>query len=236
MRAGPRYRRRGRAERGGSRECPWLRQPVDRPPTAFERRCISARPLAAIARHNREGVGEDQLGYRYRISYQPDWLRTIRVTCRLPSGQALHEGAVPQPGSASARQPPRTRADQDRESLPGLGGRDRPAHGSGAGVRDMPRPVTPCAFGSPPSTRILQRSPDLAVLCLTGAGRPELASQEGEAGGVGAGKWLFRYRRQTEYGALSPMAETRARGSRLATRAVWRDRRIRLGREGGFRG
>ena len=40
-----------------------------------------------MARHNREGVGEDQLGHRYRISYQPDWLRTIRVTRRLPSGR-----------------------------------------------------------------------------------------------------------------------------------------------------
>ncbi|NIR45036.1 MAG: hypothetical protein GWN99_11670 [Gemmatimonadetes bacterium] len=33
-----------------------------------------------MARHNREGEGTDQHGARYRISYQPDWLRQIKVS------------------------------------------------------------------------------------------------------------------------------------------------------------
>lgn len=33
-----------------------------------------------MARHNREGEGTDQHGARYKISYQPDWLRQIKVS------------------------------------------------------------------------------------------------------------------------------------------------------------
>ena len=40
-----------------------------------------------MARHNRWGEGEDQCGFRYRISYPPDWLDRIRVTRRLPGGR-----------------------------------------------------------------------------------------------------------------------------------------------------
>ncbi len=40
-----------------------------------------------MARHNREGSGEDQLGFAYQISYQPDWLMRITVTRRLPGGR-----------------------------------------------------------------------------------------------------------------------------------------------------
>ena len=40
-----------------------------------------------MARHAREGRGVDQRGFRYRISYHPDWLDRIRVTRRLPSGR-----------------------------------------------------------------------------------------------------------------------------------------------------
>ena len=40
-----------------------------------------------MSRHNRHGGGTDQRGFRYRISYQPDWLDRIRVTRRLPSGR-----------------------------------------------------------------------------------------------------------------------------------------------------
>ena len=40
-----------------------------------------------MARHNRDGAGVDQLGFRYRISYPPDWLERVRVTRRLPSGR-----------------------------------------------------------------------------------------------------------------------------------------------------
>jgi len=38
-----------------------------------------------VARHNREGTGSDQCGFRYRVSYQPDWLKRVRVTRKLES-------------------------------------------------------------------------------------------------------------------------------------------------------
>lgn len=40
-----------------------------------------------MARHNREGKGEDQLGHGYVVSYQPDWFYQIKVTRDLPSGR-----------------------------------------------------------------------------------------------------------------------------------------------------
>ncbi len=40
-----------------------------------------------MARHNREGSGTDQRGFEYRVNYQPDWLRHVKVTRSLPSGR-----------------------------------------------------------------------------------------------------------------------------------------------------
>ncbi len=40
-----------------------------------------------MARHNREGEGEDQRGFHYMVSYQPDWLRHVKVTRVLESGR-----------------------------------------------------------------------------------------------------------------------------------------------------
>jgi hypothetical protein len=40
-----------------------------------------------VARHNREGTGVDQRGFEYRISYQPDWLRHVKVSRALPTGR-----------------------------------------------------------------------------------------------------------------------------------------------------
>ncbi len=40
-----------------------------------------------MARHNREGTGADQRGYEYRVGYQPDWLRLVKVTRTLESGR-----------------------------------------------------------------------------------------------------------------------------------------------------
>jgi len=40
-----------------------------------------------MSRHDRDASGTDQLGFRYRISYPPDWLDRIKVTRRLPSGR-----------------------------------------------------------------------------------------------------------------------------------------------------
>lgn len=40
-----------------------------------------------MGRHNREGKGADQQGFEYRINYQPDWLRLVKVTRTLDSGR-----------------------------------------------------------------------------------------------------------------------------------------------------
>ncbi len=40
-----------------------------------------------MARHNREGRGEDQHGHLHIISYQPDWLHQVKVTRDLESGR-----------------------------------------------------------------------------------------------------------------------------------------------------
>ncbi|MBR9988543.1 MAG: hypothetical protein KFH98_02250 [Gemmatimonadetes bacterium] len=40
-----------------------------------------------MARHNREARGSDQRGESYELSYQPDWLRLVKVTRMLESGR-----------------------------------------------------------------------------------------------------------------------------------------------------
>ena len=40
-----------------------------------------------MARHNRDGEGVDQRGHGYIVSYQPDWLRLVKVTRALESGR-----------------------------------------------------------------------------------------------------------------------------------------------------
>lgn len=40
-----------------------------------------------MARHNREGQGVDQCGFQYGISFQPDWLRHVKVTRDLETGR-----------------------------------------------------------------------------------------------------------------------------------------------------
>jgi len=40
-----------------------------------------------VARHNREGHGSDQRGFEYDVSYQPDWLRVVKVTRGLETGR-----------------------------------------------------------------------------------------------------------------------------------------------------
>lgn len=40
-----------------------------------------------MARHNREGKGADQRGHEYKVSYQPDWLRHVKVTRQLETGR-----------------------------------------------------------------------------------------------------------------------------------------------------
>lgn len=40
-----------------------------------------------MARHNRDARGSDQRGALYELSYQPDWLRLVKVTRALESGR-----------------------------------------------------------------------------------------------------------------------------------------------------
>ncbi|HUF49533.1 MAG TPA: hypothetical protein VMN60_01790 [Longimicrobiales bacterium] len=40
-----------------------------------------------MARHNRAARGSDQRGDTYELSYQPDWLRLVKVTRALESGR-----------------------------------------------------------------------------------------------------------------------------------------------------
>jgi hypothetical protein len=40
-----------------------------------------------VARHNREGSGADQRGFEYGVSYQPDWLKQVKVTRQLETGR-----------------------------------------------------------------------------------------------------------------------------------------------------
>lgn len=40
-----------------------------------------------MARHNRVARGSDQRGDSYELSYQPDWLRLVKVTRTLESGR-----------------------------------------------------------------------------------------------------------------------------------------------------
>lgn len=40
-----------------------------------------------MARHNREGEGQDQRGRTYVVGYQPDWFRQVKVTRGLDTGR-----------------------------------------------------------------------------------------------------------------------------------------------------
>lgn len=52
-----------------------------------------------MARHNREGRGEDQKGRQYQVAYQPDWLRQAKVTRDLESGRQSTKTLVRNPDS-----------------------------------------------------------------------------------------------------------------------------------------
>ncbi len=58
-----------------------------------------------MARHNREGTGQDQVGQTYTISYQPDWLRRVRVTRTLPSGRQSTKTLFRNPSDRWERRP-----------------------------------------------------------------------------------------------------------------------------------
>ena len=52
-----------------------------------------------MARHNREARGSDQRGYEYTVSYQPDWLRQVKVTRLLETGRQSTKTLFANPSS-----------------------------------------------------------------------------------------------------------------------------------------
>jgi hypothetical protein len=51
-----------------------------------------------MARHNRDARGSDQRGEGYELSYQPDWLRLVKVTRMLESGRQSTKTLFKNPG------------------------------------------------------------------------------------------------------------------------------------------
>lgn len=51
-----------------------------------------------MARHNREGHGSDQRGMKYGVSYQPDWLRLVKVTRKLDNDRQSTKTLFRNPG------------------------------------------------------------------------------------------------------------------------------------------
>ena len=72
-----------------------------------------------MARHNREARGSDQRGFDYDISYQPDWLRLIKVTRTLESGRQSTKTLIrnPQPREQSPGAKVRTRVQCPEQGL-----------------------------------------------------------------------------------------------------------------------
>lgn len=56
-----------------------------------------------MARHNREGHGSDQHGFEYTVSYQPDWLKQVKVTRLLDSGRQSTKTLFTNPEDAARR-------------------------------------------------------------------------------------------------------------------------------------
>jgi len=72
-----------------------------------------------MARHNREGEGEDQHGRRYRIGYQPYWLRLMKVTRFLSNGRQSTKTLLrnPEPPAANPNPGSRIRTQVEAEEL-----------------------------------------------------------------------------------------------------------------------
>lgn len=62
-----------------------------------------------MARHNREGRGEDQHGREYLVAYQPDWLHQVKVTRSLENGRQSTKTLVRNPEPPSQEPGPRVR-------------------------------------------------------------------------------------------------------------------------------
>jgi len=58
-----------------------------------------------VARHNREGLGADQRGFEYGVSYQPDWLKLVKVTRQLETGRQSTKTLFRNPVGRAAAEP-----------------------------------------------------------------------------------------------------------------------------------
>ncbi|MFP4622682.1 MAG: hypothetical protein ACLFRX_00740 [Gemmatimonadota bacterium] len=72
-----------------------------------------------MARHNRDGQGWDQRGFEYIISYQPDWLKQVKVTRLLPTGRQSTK-VLFAPSEPPEREPGRQVRTQIRSEAQGL--------------------------------------------------------------------------------------------------------------------
>ena len=73
-----------------------------------------------MARHNREGHGADQRGHEYTVSYQPDWLRFVKVTRQLETGRQSTKTLFKNPADRQEAEPGdrvRTRITSDDQDL-----------------------------------------------------------------------------------------------------------------------
>jgi hypothetical protein len=74
-----------------------------------------------MARHNRDGEGTDQHGAKYKISYQPDWLRQIKIARTITGGSRQSTKTLfRNPASCADRSPGdkvRTRVTSKDEKL-----------------------------------------------------------------------------------------------------------------------
>ena len=73
-----------------------------------------------MARHNRDGAGADQRGFEYGVSYQPDWLKLVKVTRQLESGRQSTKTLFRNPGNGPEAEPGdrvRTRITSDDQAL-----------------------------------------------------------------------------------------------------------------------
>ena len=58
-----------------------------------------------MARHNRDGSGTDQRGFEYVVSYQPDWLKLVKVTRQLETGRQSTKTLFRNPASHPEAEP-----------------------------------------------------------------------------------------------------------------------------------
>ena len=73
-----------------------------------------------MARHNREGAGADQRGFEYDVSYQPDWLKLVKVTRQLETGRQSTKTLFRNPAQRPQAEPGervRTRITSSDQSL-----------------------------------------------------------------------------------------------------------------------